>query len=262
MTQPTVVTDLHEHILTIRINRPEKYNSIDPDTRAALKDAWLRFRSDDDAWVAILTGTGEKAFCTGSDLGKTPPPDEPFAQTHFSAGGNDELWRPMQGVWKPVIAAINGYAFGGGLELALGCDLRIASSNAAFAQSEVKVGSMVGAGGSIRLLRAVPHAAAMKMLLTGTRIDAQEAHRIGLVSDLVEPAELMPLANKLAREICANAPLAVRATKMSATLGQAMPVEQALEVERLLWGLLRNTDDRMEGRRAFTEKRPPQWRGA
>lgn len=258
----TVETQLDDHVFTIRINRPEKHNSIDPQARAALKEAWTRFRHDDDAWVAVLTGTGEKAFCSGSDLGKTPPPETSFAQTHFTGEGSDELWRPLHGLWKPIIAAINGYAFGGGLELALACDLRIASRNAVFAQSEVKVGSMVGAGGSIRLLRAVPSAVAMKMLLTGTRIDAAEAHRVGLVSDLYEPDELMPAACRLAQDICRCAPLSVRATKMSATLGQSMPVDQALEVERLMWGILRNTEDRAEGRKAFTEKRPPQWRGA
>src|SRR3546814_4804398 len=129
------------------------------------------------------------------------------------------------------------------MELALACDLRIASTNAVFAQSEVRVGSMVGAGGSVHLMRAVPPAIAMKILMTGQKIDAAEAHRVGLVSDLCEPGDLMPLAMDLARTICANAPLAVRATKMSVQLGQAMAPEHALEVERLLWGTLRNRSE-------------------
>ncbi len=258
----SLVVTLEERVLTIRIDRPEKRNAIDPATRAALKEAWTEFRDNDDAWVAILTGTGDKAFCAGADLGATNPPDEAFAKTHFSAGGRDELWQPMRGISKPIIAAINGYCFGGGLELALASDLRIASTNAVFAQSEVRVGSMVGAGGSVNLLRAVPQAVAMKMLLTAERVDAAEAHRVGLVSDLVEPEALMARAKELAGAICRNAPLAVRATKMSAKLGQAMAPDQALEVERLLWGILRNTEDRIEGRRAFQEKRPPEWKGA
>ncbi len=258
----TVRTSIQDHVLTITLDRPEALNAIDPETRARLARVWADFRANDDAWVAILTGAGERAFCVGADLRKTDPPAAGFAATHFSAAGGDELWRPLQHLWKPVIAAINGYAFGGGLELALACDLRIASTNAVFAQSEVSVGSMVGAGGSIRLLRAVPHAIAMKMLLTGQRIDAAEAYRVGLVSDLLPPDELMPAAYRLAEQICRNAPLAVRATKMAATLGQAMAPEHGLEVERLLWGLLRNTEDRLEGRRAFAEKRPPVWRGA
>lgn len=258
----SVAVTLEEHVLTIRIDRPEKRNAIDPPTRAALRAAWDRLRDDDDAWVGILTGTGDRAFCAGADLGATNPPDESFAKTHFSAGGRDELWQPIKGITKPIIAAINGGCYGGGLELALACDLRIASTNAVFAQSEVRVGSMVGAGGSVRLMRAVPPAVAMKMLMTGQKIDAAEAHRVGLVSDLCEPADLMPFAMDLARTICKNAPLAVRATKMSAELGLAMAPEHALEVERLLWGALRNTEDRIEGRRAFQEKRPPAWKGA
>jgi enoyl-CoA hydratase/carnithine racemase len=250
------------HILTITLDRPDALNAIDPETRTALLDSWSTFRNDDDAWVAILTGRGDKAFCVGADLKKTMPPEGSFAATHFTSAGGDELWRPMQGIWKPVIAAINGYAFGGGLEMALACDLRIASTTAIFSQSEVRVGSMVGAGGAIRLMRTVPQAVAMKMLLTGMRIDAQEALRIGLVSDVFAPEELMAKAQEIAQQICDNAPLAVRATKMAAVLGQAMPVDQALEVERLLFGLLRNTEDRIEGRRAFTEKRRPVWRGA
>jgi E-phenylitaconyl-CoA hydratase len=257
----SVITELQDHVLVIRLNRPGKLNAIDAGTRAALRAAWQTFRDDGDAWVAILTGTGEKAFCVGSDLARTNAPDESFAKTQFSRPA-DELWRPLQGLWKPVIAAINGYAFGGGLELALSCDIRLASTNAVFAQSEVKVGSMVGAGGSVRLLRMLPSAVAMKMLLTGCRVDASEAHRLGLVSDLVAPADLMPLARAIASEICANAPLAVRATKMAATLGREMSEAQALEVERLLWGTLRDTDDRAEGRLAFAEKRPPRWRGS
>jgi E-phenylitaconyl-CoA hydratase len=257
-----LVTELYDRTFVIRIDRPDKLNAIDPETRAQLRAAWDSFRSNDDAWVAVLTGTGEKAFCAGADLGKTNPPNESFARSHFSGEQHDELWRPVQGLWKPVIAAINGYAFGGGLELALACDMRIASSNAVFSQSEVRMGSMVGGGGSVRLLRAVPHAVAMKLLLTGHRMDAIEAHRVGLISDVFAPEELMPAAMRMAADICRNAPLAVRATKMAASLGQSMAEDQALEVERLLWGILRNTEDRIEGRKAFTKKRTPQWRGA
>lgn len=258
----TVETRMNGHVLTITLDRPEQLNAIDPEMRRALAEAWKQFRENDDAWVAILTGRGEKSFCVGADLKKTMPPAGSFASTHLSSAGGDELWRPLMNLWKPVIAAINGYAYGGGLELALACDLRIASTNAVFSQSEVRVGSMVGAGGAVRLMRIVPQALAMKMLFTGMRIDAQEAYRSGLVSDIYDPADLMTQAERLAQEICKNAPLSVRATKMAAVLGQAMAPEQALEVERLLWGLLRNTEDRIEGRVAFSEKREPRWRGA
>lgn len=257
----TVRTEIDGHVFIITIDRPGQLNAIDPETRAALRQAWTDYRNNDDAWAAILTGAGEKSFCVGSDLKKTMPPPGSFASVHLSAAGGDELWRPIREIWKPIIAAINGYAFGGGLELALACDLRLASTNAVFAQSEVKVGSMVGAGGAIRLMRSVPQAVAMKMLLTGQRMDAEEAYRVGLVSDLHAPGDLMPKALELAHEITRNAPLAVRATKMAAVLGQSMAPEQGLEVERLLWGLLSTTEDRIEGRVAFSEKRPPQWRG-
>lgn len=257
----TVTLEKTGHVLTITFDRPDHLNAIDPETRAALNDAWVQLRQDDDIWVAVLTGRGTKAFCVGSDLKKTMPPPHGFAATHFSSAGGDELWRPLQNLWKPIIAAVNGYAFGGGLELALAADIRIASTNAVFSQSEVRVGSMVGAGGAIRLMRAVPQSMAMKMLLTGCRVGAEEAHRVGLVSELCEPDALMDRAMEMAQEICRNAPLAVRATKMAATLGRSLPEDQGLEVERLLWGLLRNTDDRIEGRNAFAEKRQPQWRG-
>lgn len=258
----SIKTELQDRILTITINRPEAMNSLDPETRTALMQALDDFRDDDEAWVAIVTGAGDRAFCAGADLKKTLPPKGSFAQTHFSAEGGDELWRPFKNIWKPVIAAVNGAAYGGGLELALCCDLRICASTAVFAQSEVKVGSMPGAGGSVRLMQAVPKAIAMKMLLTGAKISAEEAHRIGLVSDVVEPDQLMSFARELATLICQNAPLAVRATKLSAMLSENMPLDQGLEVERLLWGSLRNTEDRIEGRKAFAEKRPPNWQGA
>jgi E-phenylitaconyl-CoA hydratase len=165
------------------------------------------------------------------------------------------------GITKPMIAAINGHAFGGGMEIALGCDLRIASSNATFALSEVKVGTIPALGGIQWLLRALPTAVAMKMLLTGERIDAAEAKRVGFVSDVYEPGNLIKEAQELARKICANAPLAVRAVKYLATRGWNMSFDEAVSTEELLWGILRNTHDRIEGRAAFTEKRPPKYEG-
>jgi E-phenylitaconyl-CoA hydratase len=258
----SIQTSLDDRVLTVTINRPQQMNSLDPETRASLIDTINGFRQNDDAWVAILTGAGDRAFCAGADLKKTLPPAGPFAATHFSAAGGDELWRPFNAVTKPIIAAINGAAYGGGLELALACDIRIASSSAVFSQSEVRVGSMPGAGGTVRLLQAVPRAVAMKMLLTGQKMSAEEAYRVGLVSDLVAPEDLMNAAREMAKQICRNAPLSVRATKFAAMLGENMAPGQGLEVERLLWGVLRNTDDRIEGRRAFAEKRDPKWRGS
>ena len=246
-------------IALIKLNRPEAMNAIDPDTRVELREAWERFRRDDDLWVAILTGEGDRAFCAGADLKKTMPTGENYAITLF----RDERVpiTPPLDLYKPVIAAVNGYAMGGGCELALACDIRIASEKAVFGLSEVRVASIPGAGGTQRLLRMIPHAIAMKMLLTGGRIDAQEAYRVGLVSDVVPHDQLMAKAEEIAQAICENGPLAVRAVKMAAMQGANMTLDQGLMVENLLWGILRDTEDRIEGRRAFAEKRKPQYKG-
>ncbi len=255
----SLVYEKREHVALVRIDRPEVMNAIDPETRAALWRAWAGIAGDDEVWVAILTGTGEKAFCTGADLKKPFPVPDRFAQQLFTTG-KPGLTDGMT-MLKPIICAINGLALGGGLELALACDLRIAAESAAFGLSEVRIGSMPGAGGTQRLPRAIPQALAMKMLLTGERISAQEAYRIGLVSDLVPSERLLPLAYELAGRICENAPLAVRAAKMAALRGLEMPLAEGLYLEGALFGHLRETEDRAEGRRAFAEKRKPQYRG-
>ena len=164
-----------------------------------LAEIWAEVRNDDDIRVAILTGTGEKSFCTGTDMKKTPPPAECMASIWLREG---QPIVPHMKTWKPIICAINGYAVGGGLEMALACDLRIASSNAKFGLTEVKVASLAGLNGTQCLPRAIPQAVAMKMLLTGEMIDAQEAYRVGLISDVVRPEELMDLATQVCHEDC------------------------------------------------------------
>lgn len=255
----TLVYEKNGPVAMVRLNRPEAMNSIDPDTRDALRSAWADIASDDAIRVAILTGTGDKSFCTGTDLRASPPPIGGFAEQMFTTGKRN-LTDGMQ-MLKPIIAAINGYAIGGGLELALACDLRIASENASFALSEVKLGSLAGSGGTQRLIRVIPQAVAMKMLLTGERIDALEAHRVGLVSDVTPLDQLMPLALQLAERICDNAPLSVRAAKLAALRGSEMSTEDGLILEQALFGLLRDTEDRAEGRQAFAEKRKPRYKG-
>jgi enoyl-CoA hydratase/carnithine racemase len=243
----------------VRLNRPEAMNSIDPETRDMLRDVWADIGRDEEIRVAILTGTGDKAFCTGTDLRATAPSTGSFAEQMFTSGKRN-LTDGMQ-IPKPLIAAINGYAMGGGLEIALACDLRIASASASFALSEVKLGSLAASGGTQRLIRAIPQAVAMKMLLTGQRIDAHEAHRVGLVSDVVAADQLMPLALQFAGQICENAPLSVRATKLAALRGRELSIDDGLTLEQALFGLLRDTEDRAEGRKAFAEKRKPRYRG-
>jgi len=251
------------NVAIITIDRQEVRNALDIEARTELFEAWSRFAGDRDSSVAILTGAGTEAFCAGTDLRSAVVDEEPFASSYFGerTAATTELWRPLDRLWKPVLAAINGYALGGGMELSLACDLRIASSNARFGQPEAHVGSMVGGGASVRLMRAIPQALAMKMLLTGDSIDAQEAYRAGLVSDVVPPEELLSTALSIAERICRNGPLAVRATKMSAVLGQSLPLEHAMTVERLLWGILRDSSDRVEGRQAFKERREPRFQG-
>lgn len=255
-----LLIDVANHVATITLNRPEALNSIDPQTRAELRGAWRRIKEDGDIRVAVLTGAGEKAFCTGSDLKKTMPPKESFAQLNFGQAGSDHLLADLD-TDKPLICAINGYAMGGGLELALACDIRIASENAQFALSEVRLGSIPGAGGTQRLPRAIGTSNAMLMLLTGDRVDAVEALRIGLVSKVVPQNELLPAALEIATRIAGNAPLSVRAIKRLVHSGLDMPLPAAIDAERYVFGLLRDTEDRIEGRKAFQEKRSPVYRG-
>lgn len=249
-----------EGIATITLNRPEALNAIDPEMRTALQEAWRRIGSDDAIRVAILTGAGDRAFCVGADLKKTMPPAESYASIAFGHPQGDHLLDGLD-TDKPLICAINGFAIGGGLEIALACDIRIAVPTARFGLGEVKVGSIPTAGGTQLLPRAIGRSLAMQMMLTGEPIDADTALRSGLVSELVPAEELLARAHAIATRIAANAPLAVRAVKRLVTRGADLPLDVAMEVERFVWGLLRDTEDRIEGRTAFSEKRPPEFRG-
>jgi E-phenylitaconyl-CoA hydratase len=246
------------HIAFITLNRPKAMNSLDPESVTRLAEIWAEVRNDDDIRVAVLTGAGEKSFCTGTDMKKTPPPAECMASIWLREG---QPIVPHMKTWKPIICAINGYAVGGGLEMALACDLRIASSNAKFGLTEVKVASLAGLNGTQCLPRAIPQAVAMKMLLTGEMIDAQEAYRVGLISDVVRPEELMDLATTYATKIAGNAPLSVKAAKQAAVMGLDMTLDNGIAFSHLLWGALRDTEDRKEGFQAFSEKRKPEWKG-
>ncbi len=251
---------VENHVAVVLLNRPEAMNSIDPEMREELYAAWDRIRSDDNIRVAIITGAGDKAFCTGSDLKKTMPPKESYAELLLGRNAPGNMLHRF-GTDKPLICAANGYAVGGGLELALACDICIASENAKFGLTEVRIGSIPGSGGVQRLPRAVSKSNAMLMLLTGDTIDAAEAYRIGLISKVVPAAELMPAAHDIAERIARNAPLAVRAVKKLVTQGMDMPLVHALEVDKYMFGLLRDTEDRIEGRKAFQEKRKPKYQG-
>jgi E-phenylitaconyl-CoA hydratase len=258
-----VTLTLRDFVATVTLDRPEAMNSLDPESIAQLRGAWAEISRNDDVRVAVLTAAGDRAFCTGADLKKTMPPKESFAQLHYGSAGAESFASVLSKLHtdKPVIAAINGFALGGGLELALLCDVRIASSQAIFSLPEVGIGSIPGAGGTQRLIRAVGRSDAMMMLLTGERIDAAEALRIGLVSRVVEPEALQEAARALALKIAGNAPLAVAAVKRLARIGVELPLAAALELEQHAFGVLRDSEDRIEGRKAFAEKRKPVFRG-
>lgn len=255
-----VTLKVRDFVATITLDRPEAMNAIDPESARQLHEAWAEVSARRDVRVGILTGAGTRAFCTGADLKKTMPPAESFAELHFGSLTGE---RPVSTLHtpKPMIAAINGFALGGGLELAMLCDIRIASSSALFGLPEVCIGSIPGGGGTQRIVRAVGQSDAMLMLLTGERIDAAEALRIGLISRVVEPQDLMTAVELIASKIAGNAPLAVAAVKKLAQTGRELPLVAGLELEQQSFGLLRNSADRIEGRQAFVEKRKPSFQG-
>ena len=255
-----VTLEVRDFIATVTLDRPEAMNAIDPESAEQLHEAWNEISTRKDVRVGILTGAGERAFCTGADLKKTMPPAESFAELHFGPKAGLPPVSTLQ-TPKPMIAAINGFALGGGLELAMLCDIRIAATTAMFGLPEVCIGSIPAGGGTQRIVRAVGSSDAMLMLLSGDRIDAQEALRIGLVSRVVDPRELLGAARAIAGRIAANAPLAVAAVKKLAQIGGELPLASALELEQQTFGILRNSEDRIEGRRAFSEKRRPNFQG-
>ncbi|MEX2424876.1 MAG: enoyl-CoA hydratase/isomerase family protein [Acidimicrobiia bacterium] len=256
----TVEVSVRDRIATITLNRPEARNAIDPEMRAVLHETWQRVSADDEILVAVLTGAGDRAFCAGADLKKPLPDTDSPAAREFGRDASDSLLHGLE-TDKPLVCAVNGHAVGGGLELALACDIRIASSSARFGLPEVRVGTIPGSGGTQLLPRTIGRSAAMHMLLTGELIDAERALAWGLVSEVVEPSAVRERAAEVAGLIARNAPLAVRAVKRLARQGEDVPLPTGLSMERYAWGLLRDTDDRREGRAAFQEKRPPDYRG-
>ncbi len=251
------------NIAYITLNRPEAMNAINSEMWNALADAWISVRDDPEVWTAIVTGAGEKAFCTGADLkemgaafaeaiksGKPPVVPIPYVT-------------PMRGlqVWKPFIAAVNGMALGGGLELAMACDIRVAAEHVRLGVPEVKQGLIPGMSGTQKIPRLVPFGIAMEMLMTGEPITAQEAYRLGLVNRVVPAAELMSTAEAIANKINANGPVAVRAVKESAYRGIQMSLDDGLRFESLITLAVTQTEDALEGPKAFGEKRKPIFKG-
>jgi len=255
-----VLLEKSGHVATVTIDRPDALNAIDRQTNAELFDVWARVRDDDDVWIAILTGAGDRAFCAGADLKDLIPALAERARAgtlnDFNFGG---ITRGFQ-TWKPLIAAVNGFALAGGTELALACDIRIAAENARFGQPEVRWAIIPGAGGTQRLPRAIGASAALELILSGRQIDAQEALRLGLVHHIVPQGEALAEAQRIAESLLANGPLALRAAKQAVIQGLDLKLGAGLDLElRLFAGMLR-TEDAIEGPRAFAEKRTPHFK--
>jgi len=254
-----LIFEKRNKIAYLTINRPEAMNAMDPETYSELSQAWIEIRDDPNIWCAIITGAGDKAFSAGADLKKTIPRN-PEKWELWQTQDEQILNRGLE-VWKPVIAAVNGYCLAGGMTLLMATDIRLATENASFGLSEVKRGILPGNGGTQRALRQLPYPVAMWILLSGERLSAEEALQYGLINEIVSAPELMNEAEKRASIICENGPLAVRAIKELAVKSQYMQLEQGLRMEVMMQSLLKTTEDAVEGPKAFTEKRKPIFKG-
>jgi enoyl-CoA hydratase len=259
MGYDNLLYDVKDHIARITFNRPDVLNALNRKTMDELGERLNAARWDDSVRVLILTGAGEKAFIAGADINELAL-RTPVDGKEFSLYGQEIIHR-LETMGKPSIAAINGFALGGGCEMALACTMRVASRNARLGQPEVKLGILPGYGGSQRLARLCGKGTAHELILTGEMITAEEALRIGLVNRVTELAELLPAAESIARKIIANAPLAVKYAMEAVEHGVEMPQEEGLFLEATLFGLCCATEDMREGTRAFLEKRAAKFQG-
>jgi enoyl-CoA hydratase/carnithine racemase len=256
MPQQLVHYTVVDHIATLTLNRPDQRNAVDPEMTKAMRAIMDRFEADDDAWVGILTGAGDRAFCAGMDL-KAFAAGRGHAVMDAKGGFAALVAYPRS---KPLIAAVNGAALAGGCEIVLACDLVVAAEHAVFGTPEVKRGLFAGAGGSFRLPRTTPRVRAMEILLTGDPVDARTALDLGLVNRVVPAEELMAAARTLASRICVNAPLAVRETLALARSAFDLSEQELWSRNTEAWQRIIATEDAQEGPLAFTQKRPPKWK--
>ena len=263
LTFEKVIYEKRGRIGIVTINRPDRMNAIDPQTSAELHEAWCDFRDDDELWVGIFTGAGEKAFSAGNDLVAMSQ----MQQQGMNAVSAAYSRAPFGGItrnfecWKPMIAAINGYCLAGGLEMALACDIRVAAEHAMFGLPEVTRGIIAGAGGTQRLPRLIPFGAALELITTGGKFDVHWAMRYGLVNHVVPGDQVLPRAIALAETICENGPLAVRLAKEAAYRGRSMTIEDGLHFENEQSRKVLATEDSREGPLAFAQKRKPAYKG-
>jgi enoyl-CoA hydratase len=246
-------------VAIVTVNRPAVLNALNTQTMDELRRTILALGSDEDVRAVILTGAGEKAFIAGADINELAVQTPAGGKDHAAAG--QRVFDLIEHMGKPVIAAINGYALGGGCELAMACTLRIAADTARIGQPEINLGIIPGYGGSQRLARLVGRGRALELLLTGDPITAQEAHRLGLVNRVVPAAELMAEARTLAATLAAKAPIAVRYILEAVNRGLQMGLADAQAFEATLFGLVASSEDMREGTRAFLEKRRAQFKG-
>ncbi|MEW2044148.1 enoyl-CoA hydratase/isomerase family protein [Streptomyces sp. NPDC005476] len=253
-------TELRDDIAVLTLDRPGRLNAVGSETVERLTEALDDLRDDDNVRALVLTGAG-RAFSAGADLGEIESFTAP-GQFRAFVGRLTEAFALLEDFPKPSVAAVHGFAYGGGLELALACDLRVAERGALLGLPEMKLGVLPGAGGTQRLPRLLPPAVAKQMILTGEPIDAARAHVLGLVNELAEPGDALKVAEALAARLAAGAPLALAAGKRLIDYGLGMDLEAAIAYERETVSVLFCTEDRAEGLRAFRERRPGEFRGA
>lgn len=253
-----VLYEVEDNLATVTINRPDKMNAMDSETYAALSEAWTTFQRDDDAWVAIVTGAGDRAFSAGADLEEAVEPGD-VEWPEFWHTQEEMLLNNGLEIWKPVIAAVNGYCLAGGTTLLLATDIRVAGEGAQFGLSEVKRGILPGNGGTQRAVRQLPYTAAMELLLTGDHVDADQAAEWGLVNTVVPDEDVMATAERFAERTLSNGPLAVQAIKELAVRGRNMALPDAMRLEESFQHHLLQSEDAKEGVQAFAEDREPDY---
>ncbi len=259
MDYKNLLFEIEDGIAIITINRPEKLNALNNEVMDELKAVFERVKDDDEVRAVILTGSGQKAFVAGADIGEINQLDGSSGE-EFSRKGHAIL-STIENMQKPVIAAINGYALGGGCELAMACHIRLASENAMLGQPEVKLGIIPGYGGTVRLPRLIGKGKAMMMVLSGEAISAKEAKCAGLIDEVYPADELMDKAKELARSIARNGPLAVSTAIKAINEGLELGLKDAKALEAKLFGEICATEDMKEGTKAFLEKRKPEFKG-